>query len=123
MFNGMLCQFDLVFGAAKVRSTSAFRFADVIKVTLACLCMPVYLQALVQTKASSTDFGTPVCASEALETQLKHNTQLQHTEPTLKELARSTKSIAGQVRFGLGLFNALGKAAIANKILQQRPAN
>ncbi|KAA6429262.1 MAG: hypothetical protein FRX49_00658 [Trebouxia sp. A1-2] len=62
-------------------------------------------------------------AKEALETQLKHNTQLQHTEPTLKELARSTKSIAGQVRFGLGLFNALGKAAIANKILQQRPAN
>ena len=114
---------DLFLGAAKVTSASVFHLPCVIKVTLACLCMPVYLQTLVQTKASSIDVGLLVGAAEALETQLKHNTQLQHTEPTIRELARSTKSIAGQVRFGLGLFNALGKAAIANRLLQQRPAN
>jgi hypothetical protein len=34
-------------GAAKVRSASAFHFPCVIAVTLACLCMPVYLQALL----------------------------------------------------------------------------
>ena len=123
MFNGTLCQFDLFLGAAKVISASAFHFPCVIEVTLACLRMPMCLQTLVQTKASSTDLGLLLAAAEALETQLKHNTQLQHTEPTIRELARSTKSIAGQVRFGFGLFNALGKAAIANRVLQQRPAN
>ena len=74
-------------------------------------------------KCISTDLRLLFGAAGALETQLKHNTQLQHTEPTIRELARSTKSVAGQVRFGLGLFNALGKAAIADRLLQQRPAN
>ena len=86
------------------------------------------LHASVSANASTdkciiTDLRLLFGAAEALETQLKHNTQLQHTEPTIRELARSTKSIAGQVRFGLGLFNALGKAAIADRLLQQRPAN
>ncbi len=115
--------FVLFLGAAKESSASAFHFPCVIEVTLACLCVPVYVQTPVQTKASTADLGLLFAAAEALETQLKHNTQLQHTEPTIRELARSTKSIAGQVRFGLGLFNALGKAAIANRLLQQRPAN
>ncbi|KAL0041415.1 hypothetical protein WJX79_002473 [Trebouxia sp. C0005] len=36
-------------------------------------------------------------AKEALETQLKHNTQLQHTEPTLKELARGKSYVAHEM--------------------------
>lgn len=63
-----------------------------------------------------------LCHAEAVETQLQQNAQLQHTEPAVRQLARSTKTIAGQVRFGLGLFNVLNKAALANRALQQRPA-
>lgn len=58
----------------------------------------------------------------AVETQLQQSADLQHTEQTIRQLAQSTKTVAGQVRFGLGLFSQIGRAAVAKQLLQQRAA-
>lgn len=61
-------------------------------------------------------------AKGAVEAQLKEAAQLQHVGPTVAELARSTRSIAGRIRFGLKLLNTFSRAAATRQIYTQRPA-
>ncbi|KAL3163077.1 hypothetical protein ABBQ32_009496 [Trebouxia sp. C0010 RCD-2024] len=62
-------------------------------------------------------------AKGAVETQLQQTAKLQHTDPAIQQLARSTRTVTSRLRFGLGLVNAMGRAAVAKQLLQQRPAS
>ena len=64
-----------------------------------------------------------MCTAGAVESQLQEAAKLQHTEPAIRQLARSTKTISGQLRFGLGVLNAISRAAVTKQLLQQRAAS
>lgn len=64
-----------------------------------------------------------ICLTGAVETQLQQTAKLQHTDPAIQQLARSTRTVTSRLRFGLGLVNAMGRAAVAKQLLQQRPAS
>lgn len=63
-----------------------------------------------------------ICAAGAVEARLKETAKLQYSATSVVQLAQSTKALAGQVRFGLRLLNAFGRAAAVKQVMQQRPA-
>lgn len=41
----------------------------------------------------------------------------------MRQLAKITKTVAGQLRFGVGVMNAITRAAVAKQVLAQKPAS
>lgn len=61
--------------------------------------------------------------SDALEGALKQRAELQHSEPTLREMASATKGAARRLRGALGATRIAASAVVAARNLQSQRQN